>query len=282
MRRILVEQRPPQAGRQARRRPGAASTSPDDLADAGRPPGRPARPGRGADRLERHDPEAARLVKLRYFAGLSHEEAAEALGISPRRRRPALGLRPGLALPPDRRNSGTPTNLHGADRPSILALSRGGDSQLERNRSMATVGPASQRAVPGGPGSASIPRSAGASWTASCGDDRRCGPRSNALLEAGDRAGSFLERPAVDPWLTRPRPPRPGTSRPSAPPARAPARDRPVQAARADRRGGHGHGLHGRADPAGPAQGRAEAHQGGDGHAARWSPGSRPSGRPWP
>jgi RNA polymerase sigma factor (TIGR02999 family) len=33
-------------------------------------------------RLESHDPDAARLVKLRYFAGLSHQEAAEALGIS--------------------------------------------------------------------------------------------------------------------------------------------------------------------------------------------------------
>ena len=33
-------------------------------------------------RLERHDAEAARLVKLRYFAGLSHQEAAEALGVS--------------------------------------------------------------------------------------------------------------------------------------------------------------------------------------------------------
>jgi RNA polymerase sigma factor (TIGR02999 family) len=33
-------------------------------------------------RLERHDPDAARLVKLRYFAGLSHQDAAEALGLS--------------------------------------------------------------------------------------------------------------------------------------------------------------------------------------------------------
>jgi RNA polymerase sigma factor (TIGR02999 family) len=32
--------------------------------------------------LERHDADAARLVKLRYFAGLSHQEAAEALGVS--------------------------------------------------------------------------------------------------------------------------------------------------------------------------------------------------------
>jgi DNA-directed RNA polymerase specialized sigma24 family protein len=32
--------------------------------------------------LEQHDPDAARHVKLRYFAGLSHQEAAKALGIS--------------------------------------------------------------------------------------------------------------------------------------------------------------------------------------------------------
>jgi RNA polymerase sigma factor (TIGR02999 family) len=34
--------------------------------------------------LERHDAQAARLVKLRYFAGLSHQEAAQALGLSRR------------------------------------------------------------------------------------------------------------------------------------------------------------------------------------------------------
>jgi RNA polymerase sigma factor (TIGR02999 family) len=33
-------------------------------------------------RLEQHDPDAARLVTLRYFAGLAHQEAAETLGIS--------------------------------------------------------------------------------------------------------------------------------------------------------------------------------------------------------
>jgi RNA polymerase sigma factor (TIGR02999 family) len=32
--------------------------------------------------LERHDPEAGKLVKLRYFAGLSHQDAAQAMGIS--------------------------------------------------------------------------------------------------------------------------------------------------------------------------------------------------------
>jgi RNA polymerase sigma factor (TIGR02999 family) len=35
-------------------------------------------------RLAEHDAEAARLVNLRFFAGLTSEQAAEALGISPR------------------------------------------------------------------------------------------------------------------------------------------------------------------------------------------------------
>jgi RNA polymerase sigma factor (TIGR02999 family) len=34
--------------------------------------------------LETHDPAAAQLVKLRYFAGLSHQEAAEAMKIGRR------------------------------------------------------------------------------------------------------------------------------------------------------------------------------------------------------
>jgi RNA polymerase sigma factor (TIGR02999 family) len=36
------------------------------------------------EELERHDEPAARLVKLRYFAGLSHQEAAEAMGLTRR------------------------------------------------------------------------------------------------------------------------------------------------------------------------------------------------------
>jgi RNA polymerase sigma factor (TIGR02999 family) len=32
--------------------------------------------------LGRHDPDAARLVTLRYFAGLSHQEAADVMGLS--------------------------------------------------------------------------------------------------------------------------------------------------------------------------------------------------------
>ncbi len=39
--------------------------------------------------LERHDPRAAALVKLRFFAGFGHQEAAAALGLT---RRAADGL----------------------------------------------------------------------------------------------------------------------------------------------------------------------------------------------
>jgi len=35
-------------------------------------------------KLAEHDPEAGRLVELRFFAGLGHEEAAEAMGLSRR------------------------------------------------------------------------------------------------------------------------------------------------------------------------------------------------------
>ncbi|HLN28262.1 MAG TPA: ECF-type sigma factor [Gemmataceae bacterium] len=34
--------------------------------------------------LEKHDPQAAQLVKLRYFAGLGHQEAAKVLGLGRR------------------------------------------------------------------------------------------------------------------------------------------------------------------------------------------------------
>jgi RNA polymerase sigma factor (TIGR02999 family) len=36
------------------------------------------------DELEQHDAQAAQVVKLRYFAGLTHQQAAQALGISRR------------------------------------------------------------------------------------------------------------------------------------------------------------------------------------------------------
>ena len=46
------------------------------------------------------DPRQARIVELRFFGGLSAEEAAMVLGDLPRHRRARLGPRPRLALPP--------------------------------------------------------------------------------------------------------------------------------------------------------------------------------------
>lgn len=81
MRRILVEQ----ARRKHSKKHGGELIRvalPDEIADP-----QPRREdllvlNEALDRLERHDSQAAALVKLRYFAGLSHQEAAESLGIS--------------------------------------------------------------------------------------------------------------------------------------------------------------------------------------------------------
>jgi RNA polymerase sigma factor (TIGR02999 family) len=81
MRRILVDRaRHRQAGKRGGGRPRddlpadlpASEAGADDLLDL----------DDALTLLERHDAAAARLVKLRYFAGLSHQDAADALGVS--------------------------------------------------------------------------------------------------------------------------------------------------------------------------------------------------------
>ena len=82
MRRILVES----ARRKLTDRAGGRLERvalPDDLA-ASTPPEELLALDEALIEFERHDPDAARLVKLRYFAGLSHQEAAAALGLSRR------------------------------------------------------------------------------------------------------------------------------------------------------------------------------------------------------
>jgi RNA polymerase sigma factor (TIGR02999 family) len=83
MRRILVEQ----ARRKERlKRGGDRIREPGEVDLAG-----PVRPERllaldeALDRLAQASPQAAELVKLRYFAGFSNAEAAPHLGISPRK-----------------------------------------------------------------------------------------------------------------------------------------------------------------------------------------------------
>jgi RNA polymerase sigma factor (TIGR02999 family) len=81
MRRILVEHA---RRKQADKHGGGRSRAdlPEDLAAPEVRPDELVALDEALTRLEGHDPDAARLVKLRYFAGLSHQEAAEALGVS--------------------------------------------------------------------------------------------------------------------------------------------------------------------------------------------------------
>ena len=82
MRRILVEN-----ARRKKAEKHGGGLQRHDAAElpiaAPEPDRRPGRARRGPERLAALDPEKAELVKLRYFAGLTIEEAAEALGISP-------------------------------------------------------------------------------------------------------------------------------------------------------------------------------------------------------
>ena len=99
----------------------------------------------------------------------------------------------------------------------------------------------------------------------------RCSsPSGRGPASSPRRAGQLPGQPAYPPgavwrwWYSQPRSP-PSTS----PSPRSPARShRPLQAAAADRRRGHGRRLHGRADRAGQAAGGAEDHQAGHGHPA--------------
>jgi DNA-directed RNA polymerase specialized sigma24 family protein len=83
MRRILVE-------RARRKRLPTEDCSPEDSASdlvfavADCRDGEVVAVDQALEELQRHDPEAAELVKLRFFVGLSHQEAAQAMGISRR------------------------------------------------------------------------------------------------------------------------------------------------------------------------------------------------------
>jgi RNA polymerase sigma factor (TIGR02999 family) len=83
MRRILIES----ARRKGRvkRGGGAARVDLDDLVTQAAPPLEDILAvDEAVDRLSAVAPQAARLVKLRFFAGLTGEQAAAALGVSPR------------------------------------------------------------------------------------------------------------------------------------------------------------------------------------------------------
>ena len=142
--------------------------------------------------LERHDETAAQLVKLRYFAGMSHQEAADSLGIGQRaadrlwalarawlfqrlrraltrifpfsacRWRPILALEWKSLVPP-----GAEPWPNGT--PSSTTSSCGHRGRLTRRRSAVVDG--------------------------SCGADSALRRKVEALLAAHDQAGTFLDAP---------------------------------------------------------------------------------------
>lgn len=82
MRRILIDRA---RRRQARRRAGLTDLGdelPEDRLRVVAPDDRLLEVHEALDGLAKEDPQAAELVKLRYFAGMSMPEAAEATGIS--------------------------------------------------------------------------------------------------------------------------------------------------------------------------------------------------------
>jgi RNA polymerase sigma factor (TIGR02999 family) len=81
MRRILVEAA---RRKQAEIHGGgrARVDLPDELVASGAPPDDLVALDDALTVLGHHDPDAARLVTLRYFAGLSHQEAADVMGLS--------------------------------------------------------------------------------------------------------------------------------------------------------------------------------------------------------
>jgi RNA polymerase sigma factor (TIGR02999 family) len=83
MRRILVENA---RGKQAAKRGGGRARADLDMNQVGVPEVREdlLALDEALDQLAAADPEAARLVQLRYFAGLTLAEAAQVLGVSPR------------------------------------------------------------------------------------------------------------------------------------------------------------------------------------------------------
>ena len=112
MRRILVD-----SARRKRRPKHGGDRHRVDLDDAGDAIAPPVADLLALDealaKLAAEDQDSADLVKLRYFAGLSLAEAAEALGSAGPDRRPPLGLCPRLARRGDARPGRIPENNPG-------------------------------------------------------------------------------------------------------------------------------------------------------------------------
>ena len=224
------------------------------------------------DRLAERDPQKARLVELRYFAGLTGDQAAAVLGISPSSAdrqwtytrawlRRELGSAPG----PDARFS---------ERAGIPDAG-GADSRIEGwrpRRSASEVRHERRRDLPPGAGPAATPRSARPTCEQACGGDAALRASVEALLRADVGATGFMERPPPDPAATVDVPigERPGTV------------IGPYKLLEQIGEGGMGTVWMAAADRAGQAPGGRSSSSRPGWTPGRSSPASRPSARPWP
>ena len=253
MRRILVENARRKRTREARRRPAARGPRRRRRSPAAAPAEDLLALDEALDAARRRGPGKAELVKLRYFAGLTVEEAAR----GPRR----LAARPPTATGPTP-GPGCSTSSASRDRPESWRIDsvRGrlprrfshcpmdgtcGDGRHPMNRT-----PARARR-----------RSSWRPWSSDDPDAAAGLPgpglrRTPSLRGAGRGACS---RPTSRPAASSSCPTAPPTvtvATVDEPPVGGPGHGhRPVQAAGADRRGRHGRRLHGRADRAGAPQG---------------------------
>ena len=175
--------------------------------------------------------------------------------------RERAAARAGLTAEPENRNSGDSLARSGAD--SRIACRTGRAAIGVRPMSTSCT---SDDDLHRGPGASTTPTDRAAYLDAglrrrrraACVGSRGCSPAHAEAGELPREPPPSVATATVDRRLASSRRPRHG--------------HRPLQAAGADRRGGHGRRLRGRADPARPPQGGAEDHQAGHGHEAGHRP----------
>ena len=261
MRRILVETARRKARREARRRRGAGrpATRPTPSPRPRRTTCWPStRPSTG---WRRHDPAGGRAGQAPVLRRADHGRGGRRRSASPAARPTATGRSPGpgcsSAIGGREPASEYISNIRGTFAPRWRTV-------WSRTRSRSTPWPtptdARDRSSPRR--RAAPPDRAGGVFLDGLRRRREpAGRRSRRCSRPTTEAGSFLGVAAGPRTADR----RPADRRRDGPGTR----HRPVQAAGADRRGRHGHGLDGRADRAGQAPGRRQAHQAGHGLAGR-------------
>ena len=262
--------RPPQGPGPARRRAADISSRTARPCRRRRLPGRPPGRGRGPESARRGGTEIVELVQLRYFAGLTIEQAAETLNISRPHGQSPLGLRQGLAVSAARRLTAE-IEKNAARRGRAGWKRRTARAAETRGRDHARRGQSSQSGLPSMRSRLPTVPSRTPSSSASCGEDAELLATGPGLACAHEEAGSFLECPPAVVAETHDRS------------ASSPRHGHIGPYKLLEQIGEGGMGTVWMAEQTEPVKrhGRPEAHQAGHGQPAGASPASRRSGRPW-